>query len=76
MGLSPLPDSLDVGRAAKDIAVFGFAEPAPLAVGLAGFAAFRFGTKPLVMNVPAVGLEQLAAMEAFALLGLGHRQSE
>jgi hypothetical protein len=47
-----------------------------LAVGLAGFAALRFETKLLVVNVPAVRLEQLFAMEAFTLLGLGHRQSE
>ena len=71
-----MPYSFDVGRAAKDIAVFGFAEPAPLAVGLAGFAAFRFGTKPLVMNVPAVGLEQLVAVKTFTLRRLGHRQSQ
>ena len=76
MGLSPLPHSFDVGRASEDIPVLGFTEPAPLAVGLAGFAAFRFETKLLVVNVPAVGLEQLVAMEAFALLGLEHRQSQ
>ena len=76
VGLSPLPHPLDVGRAPEDIPVLGLTEPAPLTVGLTGFAALRFGTKLLVMNVPAVGLEQLFAMEAFTLRGLGHRQSE
>jgi hypothetical protein len=60
-------NSLDVGGAAKDVAVLWFAQPAPLTISLAGLAAFGLKTKPLMMAIPAMRQEQLFAMEALTL---------
>jgi hypothetical protein len=75
MGLSPLAHVLDIFEAAEVMLILRFAEPTTLAVGLARFAACRLEAELLMPSVPSVGVEQLSAMQAFSLIGLGHSPS-
>ena len=54
MGLAPLPDALDLGRAAEIIPVVGLLMPSALAGSLAGLAARRLGAVALVPDVARV----------------------
>jgi hypothetical protein len=51
VSLAPLPDALDLGRAAEIIPVLGLLMPPALAGRLAGLAAHRLGTVALVPDV-------------------------
>jgi len=76
MALAPLAYTLDVGPAAEVIFVLRFAQPTPLALGLAGFATLGLGTKLLMPPIARIGHEQLFAMQAFAAMTGGHRRCE
>ena len=52
--------------------VLRFDGPAATTIGSAGLAALRLGTEPLMPAVPNIGIEQLPAMHALTLIGLGH----
>ena len=54
VGLAPLPDALDLGRAAEIIPVVGLLMPPVLAGRLAGLAARRLGAVALVPDVARV----------------------
>ena len=73
MGLSPLAHALDIIGATEVVAVSRFAQPAAVAIGLAGGATLRLFAEPLVPPVPSAGIEQLPAMQALLLIGLGHK---
>ena len=52
--------------------VLRFDGPAATTIGSAGLAALRLGTEPLMPAVPNIGIEQLPAMHALTLIGLGN----
>jgi hypothetical protein len=54
MSLAPLPDALDLGRAAEIIPVMGLLMPPALAGSLAGLATCGLGTVALVPDVARV----------------------
>jgi len=56
--------------------VLWFAQPPPLALGLAGFATLGPGTKLLMPPIARIGQEQLFAMQAFTAMTGGHRRCE
>ena len=72
MGLAPLLHALDIGGAAELLSVLRFTQPASLTFGFAGLAAVGLGTKLLMMPIPAMGQEQLFAMQALTRLRLRH----
>jgi hypothetical protein len=61
---APLLNVSHIVRIAKVIPVFRFSQPAPLADAFAGLLAFGFTAKTLVVGVPIIGKEFLAAMTA------------
>jgi hypothetical protein len=65
---------LDVFGPTELVHVLRFAQPPPLALSLAGLAAWRLGTELLVEDVPVVWLEQLFAVQALPRIALGHRK--
>jgi len=72
---APLAHPLDVFGSPEHVAVLGFAQPAALALGFAGFAALGLCTELLMPPVAAAGNEQLFAMQALAAVGFGHASS-
>jgi hypothetical protein len=76
MALAPLAHTLDIGRTAEVVSVLWFAQPATLALGLAGLATLGLGTKLLMPPIARIGHEQLFAMQAFAAMMGGHRRCE
>ena len=73
MGLSPLAHALEIIGATEVVAVSRFAQPAAVAIGLAGGATLRFGAESLMPAIPSAGIEQLSAMQALLLIGLSHQ---
>jgi hypothetical protein len=66
MGLSPLPDALDVVGTSEVIAVAWLAQPAALTVGLAGPAALGSRTEKVATGIMPVGREEFCAAAALA----------
>ena len=66
VGLAPLPDTLDMGRAAEIIPVVRFVEPTALAGGLAGLLAPGRGAVALALGVARVGSKEGLTMLALA----------
>ena len=64
MGLAPDLHAQEVGQPAEVIAALGRGAPAALAGALAGLAAGRLRTVPLVKAVARVGIVELSAVTA------------
>src|SRR6266511_2352337 len=58
VGFAPLPDALDLGRAAEIIPVRRFLMPTALAGGLAGLAARGLGAVALAPGTARVGIKE------------------
>jgi hypothetical protein len=66
VGFAPLPDTLDMGRAAEIIPVVRFVEPTALAGGLAGLAARGRGAVALAPGTARVGRKEGLTVLALA----------
>jgi len=66
VGFAPLPDALDLGRAAEIITVGRFAQPTTLAGGLAGLAARGLGAVALASGAARVGSKEGLTVLTFA----------
>jgi hypothetical protein len=71
MGGTPSLDAMDVGRPFEVVPTFVRLEPAALAGRLAGLAALRLRTVPLVIAAAWVGFVQLMAAAALATSAMG-----
>ena len=67
VGFAPLPDALDLGRAAEIIAVLRFLMPTALASGLAGLAARGLAAVALAPGTARVGSKEGLTVLALAL---------
>jgi hypothetical protein len=67
MGFAPLPDTLDMERAAEIIPVVRFVMPTALAGDLAGLAARGRGAVALALGAARVGSKEGLTVLAFAL---------
>jgi hypothetical protein len=77
MTLAPEFDAQDLVGSAEVVSVAGFAQPSPLAGGLAGLPTSRLGTIVLAGFVTRIGNEKLGATVAFASgLFAAHREPQ
>jgi hypothetical protein len=67
MSLAPSPDAVGVLGAAEVVAVLGFGQPAALAGLCAGATTVGLIAEDLATAITVVRLEQLVAMQTFAL---------
>ena len=67
VGLAPLPDAFDMGRATEIIPVVWFVEPAALAGGFAGVAALELGAVALAPSAARVRIKDGLAVLTLAL---------
>ena len=77
MSLAPLLHAQNIGGSAELIAVARFAQPTPLAGGLAGETASRLAAITLMLGITVIREEKLIAITALALLLHGvHRETK